>query len=51
MKKFTYEKEFFDYNLLGLVLRGTAVCELEPSTGVVENYFTLKMSFLKKNFN
>ena len=50
MKKFTYEKEFFDYNLLGLVLRGTAVCELEPSTGVVNNYFTLKMSFLKKKF-
>ena len=50
MKTFTYQKEFFDYNLLGLVLQGKAVCEIEPSNGVVNNYFSLKMSFLNKKF-
>ena len=50
LKTFTYQKEFFDYNLLGLVLQGKAVCEIEPSNGVVNNYFSLKMSFKKIKF-
>ena len=51
MKKFTYEKEFFNYNLLGLVLKGDAICEIEPSTGIVHNYFNLGFSRLNKKFN
>ena len=51
MKTFTYEKEFFNYNLLGLSLKGNAVCEIEPSTGIVHNYFNLGLSRFNKKFN
>ena len=50
MKNFVFTREFFDYNLLGLALKGTAVCEIEPSTGVVINYFDLGMSIFNKKF-
>ena len=50
MKSFVFTREFFDYNLLGLALKGTAVCEIEPSTGVVINYFDLGMIIFNKKF-
>ena len=50
MKNLIFSKDFFDYNLLGLALKGSAVCEMEPSSGVVTNYFDLGMSFFNKRF-
>ena len=50
MKTFLYAKDFFDQNLLGLVLQGTAYSEVEPSTGYIENYFNLKLSRFKIKF-
>ena len=50
MKNFIFTRDFFDYNLLGLALKGSAVCEMEPSTGVVTNYFDLGMSIFNKRF-
>ena len=50
MKNFIFTRDFFDFNLLGLALKGSAVCEMEPSTGVVTNYFDLGMSIFNKRF-
>ena len=50
MKNFIFTRDFFDHNLLGLSLKGSAVCELEPSTGVVTNYFDLNTNIINKKF-
>ena len=41
LKAFTYEKEFYKFNIIGLKLQGLAVCKIEPSTGIVSNYFDM----------
>ena len=50
MKQFTYEKDFFNYNVLGLKIKGTAICDIEPSTGVVSNTFDICFTKFCKKF-
>ena len=50
MKKFTFEKEFFKYNILGLKIEGKSICETEPSTGVVSISFNICFSKFCKKF-
>ena len=50
MKKFTFEKEFFNYNVLELKIKGTSICDVEPSTGVVSNTFNICFSKICKKF-
>ena len=51
MKKYIFSKEFFNQNILGLILRGDVTCEIDPSNGKIESYFVLEMSRFKKNLN
>ena len=50
LTKFTYEKNFYKYNLLGLKLEGNAVCDIEPSTGVISSHFDAYFSKIKIEF-
>ena len=50
LTKFTYSKNFYKYNLLGLNLEGNAVCEIEPSTGIISSHFDADFSFKKLEF-
>ena len=45
LTKFKYSKNFYKYNLLGLKLEGNAVCEIEPSTGIISSHFDANFSF------
>ena len=51
LKKFTYEKDFYKFNLLGLNIQGSAVCEVEPSTGLISNYFVMYFSITDFKFD
>lgn len=50
MKSFTYEKNFYNLNILGLSIKGVATCIIEPSTGIIKNYFVSKIGGWEMKF-
>ena len=46
LKNFEKEKIIFKYNLIGLVLEGTAVSKIDVATGIIDNYFKLTLGFI-----
>jgi len=46
MKNFVKEKILFKYNLIGLILEGIIVTNIDVSSGVTKNYFKLTLGFI-----
>ena len=51
MKKFTFEKDIFKYNILGLKVEGKSICKTEPSTRVLSISLHIFFSNFVKNLN